>query len=178
MKQGVSMENKEIRIAISGKSGCGNTTVSRLAAGRMGISFINFTFRSLAQEKGVDLRKALELAEKEDSWDKEVDARQVSLALQGSCVLGSRLAIWMLPQADLKVYLKATPKVRAERIVEREGGILEEVARFTTERDARDRERYLKLYGIDNDIFDFADLIINTDNLSPEEITELIISRV
>jgi cytidylate kinase len=169
---------KELRIAISGKSGCGNTTVSRLTAERLGIRFINFTFRTLAQERGLDLRDALELAEKDDTWDKEVDGRQVALALEGSCVLGSRLAIWKLPQADLKVYLKATPEARAGRIIKREGGVLEEAARFTAERDSRDRERYLKLYGIDNDAFAFADLIIDTDRLTPEEITELIISRI
>ncbi|MDR1215534.1 MAG: cytidylate kinase family protein [Treponema sp.] len=172
------MENKEIRIAISGKSGCGNTTVSRLAAEKLGIKFINFTFRSLAQERGLDLRKALDLADKDDTWDKEIDRRQVSLALEGSCVLGSRLAIWMLPQADLKVYLKASPEARAGRIIKREGGTLEEVVRFTTERDSRDRERYLKLYNIDNDVFGFADLVIDTDKLSPEAITELIISCI
>ncbi|MDR1126683.1 MAG: AAA family ATPase [Treponema sp.] len=172
------MENKEIRIAISGKSGCGNTTVSRLVADKLGIKFINFTFRSLAQERGLDLREALDLAEKDDAWDKEIDSRQVSLALEGSCVLGSRLAIWMLPQADLKVYLKASPEARAGRIVKREGGILEEVVRFTAERDSRDRERYLKLYNIDNDVFGFADLVIDTDKLSPEDIAELIISRI
>ncbi|MDR0784675.1 MAG: cytidylate kinase family protein [Treponema sp.] len=172
------MESREIRIAISGKSGCGNTTVSRLVAEKLEIKFINFTFRSLAQEKGLDLRNVLELAEKDDSWDREIDSRQVSLALEGSCVLGSRLAIWMLPQADLKVYLTATPKIRVERIVRREGGVLEEIARFTAERDARDHERYLRLYGIDNDAFDFADLVINTDGLSPERIVEIITSRV
>ncbi|MDR0411186.1 MAG: AAA family ATPase [Treponema sp.] len=172
------MGNKETRIAISSKSGCGNTTVSRLAAEKLGIKFVNFTFRSLAQEKGLDLRTVLELAEKDDSWDREIDRRQIALALEESCVLGSRLAIWMLPQADLKVYLTATPKIRAERIVQREGGSLEEVARFTAERDSRDHERYLRLYGIDNDTFGFADLIIDTNELSPEDIVEMITSRI
>ncbi|MDR0643517.1 MAG: cytidylate kinase family protein [Treponema sp.] len=172
------MENKKIRIAISGKSGCGNTTVSCLTAEKLGIKFINFTFRSLAQEKGLDLRDVLEMAEKDDSWDREVDSRQVSLTMKESCVLGSRLAIWLLPQADLKVYLKASLETRAERIMRREGGILEEIARFTAERDNRDHERYLRLYGIDNDAFGFADLVVDTDGLSPEDIVKMITSRV
>ena len=41
---------KEIRIAISGKSGCGNTTVSGLLAQKLGIKLINYTFRQLAEE--------------------------------------------------------------------------------------------------------------------------------
>ncbi|MDR1566822.1 MAG: cytidylate kinase, partial [Treponema sp.] len=45
---------KNIRIAVSGKSGCGNTTVSRLVADALDLRFINFTFRSLAREKNMD----------------------------------------------------------------------------------------------------------------------------
>ncbi|MFP3089308.1 cytidylate kinase family protein [Treponema sp. TIM-1] len=167
-----------IRIAISGKSGCGNTTVSRLVAESLNLRFINFTFRSLAEERGLNLREVLSLAAKDDAWDKEVDSRQVKLAREdGGCVLGSRLAIWMLAEADLKVYLTARAITRARRIMLREGGSLEAVAAFTEERDRQDRERYLRIYNIDNDDYSFADLIINTDELNPSEIAALIIDR-
>ncbi|MDR2630215.1 MAG: AAA family ATPase [Spirochaetaceae bacterium] len=164
-----------IRIAISGKSGCGNTTVSRLVAESLGLRFINFTFRSLAEERGLSLEEVLSLAAKDDAWDKEIDSRQVRLAREdGGCVLGSRLAIWMLTEADLKVYLTARAETRARRIMYREGGNLEAVAAFTEERDKQDRERYLRIYNIDNDDYSFADLIINTDELAPSEIAALI----
>ena len=172
------MREDGIRIAISGKSGCGNTTVSRMVAGDLGLRFINFTFRSLAEERHITLREVMEKAVLDDSWDREVDTRQVALAREGGgCVLGSRLAIWMLPDADLKVYLTATPLTRARRIMSREGGSLEAVARFTAERDRQDRERYLRIYRIDNDDYHFADLVIDTDDLDPGEITALIVNR-
>ncbi|MDR1618273.1 MAG: cytidylate kinase family protein, partial [Treponema sp.] len=114
----------------------------------------------------------------DDSWDREVDTRQVALAREGGgCVLGSRLAIWMLPEADLKVYLTAKPLTRARRIMNREGGSLEAVARFTDERDRQDRERYLRIYHIDNDDYRFADLVIDTDGLDPGGIAALIVAR-
>jgi cytidylate kinase len=120
----------------------------------------------------------MEKAALDDSWDREVDTRQVALARErGGCVLGSRLAIWMLPEADLKVYLTANPLIRARRIMNREGGSLEEVARFTAERDRQDRERYLRIYRIDNDDYHFADLVIDTDGLDPDRIAALIIDR-
>lgn len=170
---------RQVRIAISGKSGCGNTTVSRLVADSLELRFINFTFRSLAQEKGLSLTEVMALAAKDDSWDREVDSRQVSLAREdGGCVLGSRLAIWMLPEADLKVYLTASPETRARRIKAREGGSLEKIAAFTAERDKQDRERYIRIYRIDNDDYGFADLIIGTDSLNPARITELIIAAL
>jgi cytidylate kinase len=164
-----------LKIAVSGKSGCGNTTVSKIVADTLGLAFINFTFRTLAQEKNMELREVLALAAEDDFWDKEVDSRQVALARKsGGCVLGSRLAIWMLKEADLKVYLTARAETRAERIVKREGGTLEAVAAFTAERDRQDHGRYLRIYQIDNDRYDFADLIIDTDDLEPAQIAGLI----
>jgi cytidylate kinase len=166
-----------LKIAISGKSGCGNTTVSRILAEKLGLRFINFTFRTLAEERRISLNEILDKASEDDSLDREVDRRQAVLAREGGgCVLGSRLAIWMLPEADLKVYLRADPMVRAMRIVKREGGNVDEVAAFTAQRDLRDHERYLRIYQIDNDNYDFADLVIDTDTLDPAGIAGYIIN--
>ncbi len=172
-----------IKIAISGKSGCGNTTISKMIADILNLRFINFTFRTLAKERELDFNTVLELAEKDDSWDKEVDRRQLELARSGSgeeggCVLGSRLAIWLLEEADIKVYLNANARTRAQRIAKREDGKnLEEVAAFTETRDKHDHARYLRLYNIDTDNYSFADLTIETDNLSPQQIVDLIVEK-
>ena len=169
---------RDIKIAVSGKSGCGNTTVCKMAADILDLRFINFTFRSLAQERNLDFNTVLDLASRDDSWDREVDIRQVSLAREeGGCVLGSRLAIWMLEEADLKVYLDASPQVRVQRIIKREGGAFDEVAAFTAERDRQDHGRYLRIYNIDNDDYSFADLIVNTDIFTPQEIVDMIIQK-
>jgi cytidylate kinase len=173
------MKKKNVRIAISGKSGCGNTSVGKALAAKQGLVFINWTFRNLAEKRGIPFEKALELAQDDDSWDREVDAYQVELARQSDgCVLSSRLAIWMLKDADVKVYLRASPAVRAARVVKREGGDLAEKARFTDNRDRHDHDRYLALYNIDNDQYDFADLIIDTDNLGIDEIVDRIIEYI
>jgi cytidylate kinase len=149
-----------------------------MVAEKLGLRFINFTFRALAQEKNLGLNEALALAAKDDWWDREVDRRQVSLAREdGGCVVGSRLAIWMLLEADLKVYLYAGLETRARRIVKREGGAFEDAAAWTAERDRQDRERYLRLYGIDNDDYAFADLVIDVTSLTPEEIASRIVER-
>jgi cytidylate kinase len=169
---------KEIRIAISGKSGCGNTTVSGLLARKLGIKLINYTFRQLAEEKGMTLKEVIEAAKNDDSYDKYVDAHQVELALKESCVLGSRLAIWMLKEADLKVYLYASDDTRASRIFNREGGSLEEIKSFTAMRDSEDTRRYKEFYGIDNNDYSFVDLVIDTANYNPEQITDLIIQEL
>jgi len=140
---------------------------------------INYTFHSVAEERDVPFATVCNWAEEDPSWDRYVDQRQVEMAEQaGKCVLGSRLAIWMLESADLSVYLTAPLHVRAERIQKREGGDLESVMYETAERDRRDRERYLRLYNIDNDQYQFADLIIDTTHLSQQDVAERIIEEV
>jgi len=168
-----------VRIAISGKSGCGNTTVSKLVSEALGYSMINFTFRSLSEEKGIEFWTFCKMAEESDEYDLEVDRRQVEMALSHQdCVLGSRLAIWMLKQADLKVYLKASAEERARRITLREGGSLQERMAQTEQRDANDSARYLRLYGIDNSDTSVADLVIDTSNLTPQQIADMIVQEV
>ena len=168
-------QDKELRIAISGKSGCGNTTVSTMLAEKLNIKLINYTFRTLAQERGMTLPEVIEKAKTDDQYDIYVDKHQVELARKESCVLGSRLAIWMLKEADLKIYLYASDETRAERILNREGGDLQQIKDFTSMRDNQDSARYLKLYNIDNNKFDFVDLYIDTATKNPEQIVQFIL---
>ena len=168
-----------MRIAISSKSGCGNTTVTTLLAEKLGYKMVNFTFRQLAAERGVDFRTFCRMAEADDDIDRELDRRQVEMAMaEENCVLGSRLAIWMLEKADLKVYLQATSETRAKRVLKREGGSLEERMAQTEMRDRNDSARYKRIYGIDNSDTSVADLVIDTDDRTPEEIVELISEKL
>ena len=171
-------EGSALRIAISGKSGCGNTTVSTMLAEKLGITLINYTFRQLAAEKGLTLAQVIEKAKSDDSYDIAVDTRQVELARAENCVLGSRLAIWMLKEADLKVYLIASDDTRAKRILNREGGDLQQIKDFTAMRDRVDSARYMKLYQIDNNEYEFADLKIDTATRTPDQIVTLILNHL
>ena len=170
--------NKDLRIAVSGKSGCGNTTVSTLLSQALGVTLINYTFRQLAAEKGMTLAQVIESAKTDDSYDMYVDSHQVELAKKEPCVLGSRLAIWMLKEADLKVYLYASDEVRANRVFTREGGDLKQIQEFTAMRDSEDSRRYKKLYNIDNNAYSFADVIIDTSKYTPEQIVRKILDEL
>ena len=170
--------NGELRIAISGKSGCGNTTVSGLLSEKLGIKLINYTFRQLAQEKNMTLAQVIEAAKNDDSYDKYVDNHQVELAMKESCVLGSRLAIWMLKNADLKVYLFASDETRANRVFNREGGDIEQIKSFTAMRDSEDTKRYKEFYNIDNNNYDFVDLFIDVNTKTPDQIVQEILDKL
>ena len=88
------------------------------------------------------------------------------------------LAAWLV-NADLRVWLQASLEERAKRIFRREvekGLTYESVLYRTLQRDEQNRKRYLQLYGLDsNDRSDF-DIIINTEKLTAEQVSSLIIA--
>ena len=120
-------------VAISGKSGCGNSTVSRLVAEHLGLRLINYTFRAMAVEKNISFEEMLVLANEDSgySYDRVLDAKQVELAHEGDCVIGSRLAMWLVPDAVLRLYLAGSLEVRSARIHAREGDTFAEKLAFT-----------------------------------------------
>jgi len=164
-------------IAISGKSGSGNTSVSTMVAKKLNYILINYTFRQLADKNGITFEEMLEKAINDSSFDKQLDQEQIKLASKGNCVLGSRLAIWLMKNKAYTVYLNAKKETRIRNILKREKTSYEDIEEFTLKRDRNDHERYLKLYGINNDDYEFANLIIETDDLSIEEIAEKIITN-
>ena len=167
-----------MRIAISGKSGCGNTTVSRIVAERLKLKLINFTFRDLAKERDISFSELHALASTDSSIDRDLDQKQLEMASSGNCVLGSRLAVWLLSDADLKVYLIGEPKLRARRIARREQIPYNKALINMTERDTEDRRRYLSLYQINIDDYHHVDIEIDTAALDQHEVAEVIVDKI
>ena len=58
----------DVKIAISGKSGCGNSTVSGLVAKRLGLELINYTFKSIAEEMNISFAEVCRRAEEDSSY--------------------------------------------------------------------------------------------------------------
>jgi cytidylate kinase len=166
-----------LRIAISGKSGCGNSTVSRLVASMLGLRMVNYTFKDLARDKGMSFEEICIKAEMDPEYDLTIDRMQVQLAAQGGCVLGSRLAIWLLRDNAFTVYLGAPIHVRAARIALREGKDIAVALRETEERDKRDHDRYFRLYGYDVDRYDFASLLVDTETMGQEAVAREIVNH-
>jgi CMP/dCMP kinase len=164
-----------LRIAISGKSGCGNTTVSRIVAAKLGLRVVNYTFKDLARESGLTFEEICILAETDPQYDLTVDRMQVKLAEDGACVLGSRLAIWLLREIAFTVYLSASLEVRAGRIARREGKDLAKALRETEARDKRDHDRYARLYGYDVNTYEFASLVVDAGTLGQDEVAREIV---
>lgn len=170
--------SNELTIAISGKSGCGNTVVSKMLAQRLSLKHINYTFHDMAREQGLTFETIMENAETDSHFDLSLDKTQMRLAKGGNCVLGSRLAIWFLVNAQVKVYLDGSLPVRAKRIAQRENKDVKVALHETEERDRKDHDRFYKLYGIDNNKYNFADLIVDTERGDQYYVTDTIVRHI
>lgn len=166
-------------IAISGLSGCGNTTATHNVAKKTGLRIANYTFHDLAKEKGMSFYELQEKAKQEEQYDFILDKKQIEEAEKGDCVIGTRLACWLV-DADLRVWLHASLKERAKRLSVKEenvGKSLKEVKELVKKRDKENAVRYKKLYGVNVGKYeDVVDLFINTERYAPEEVADIIVA--
>ncbi len=163
-------------ITISGPIGSGKTTVARAIATRFNLRHISAgeVFRALAKERGMTLAEFSKYAEEHHEVDRLVDERQVELAKSGNAVVDGRLTAWLLPEAELKIWLKAPLEVRAERVARREGISYEQALRETKLREESEAKRYREIYGIDlNDLSPY-DVVLNTSLYEAEDVIEII----
>ncbi len=168
-------DNNILKIAISGKSGCGNSTVSGLLARELNIALVNYTLRDLAEAYQMRLTDLTDRAQYDSSIDWYIDAKQIDSIQKHACILASRLAIWLVEGTVLSIYLEASPQVRAGRIAKREKDDQSSTLVKMMERDKRDRNRLLEKYNIDIDQYQHADYIINTNTKEASVIVQEIL---
>lgn len=173
-----------MRITISGPPGSGKTTACSNLSEALGLKAVVFgkIFRELAAEKNISLNELGALAEKDPSIDKSIDERILAIARQNEdIILESRLSAYMLERNDIpafKIYLGASPEVRMARIGIREGDTLEKAMEDTVKRQASEAKRYMMYYDIDINDMSVYDLIVNTDDLTPEEVLGTILKAI
>jgi cytidylate kinase len=176
-------EKKKVVICISGMTGSGKSTVAKRLAEKYGLGYFSGgnALKILAQEEGYnsDVRGWWETAEGlnflkqrmgDPAFDKKIDEKMLELAAEGNIVLDSWTMPWLLKEG-FKVWLEASPQVRAKRVVTRDSISVEDALKALTEKDERTRQIYKSLYGFDlgHDLTPF-NLVLATDELDADDI--------
>lgn len=173
-----------MRITISGPPGSGKTTACNKLSERLGLKSVVFGefFRTLAKDRGMTLAEFGALAEQDPSIDKMIDEMILDVARDNpDIILESRLSAYMLSQNNIpafKIYLGASPEVRMQRVGIREGENLEDVVKHTLERQSSEAKRYKMYYDIDIEDKSVYDLVLNTDNLDPDQVVDKILRSI
>jgi cytidylate kinase len=180
-------EKKKVVICISGMTGSGKSSVAKRLADKYGLSYFSGgdALRFLAQKKGFgsairgwwETAEGLNFLQKrmdDSTFDKKIDEKLLDIAAEGNVVLDSWTMPWLL-KGGFKVWLEASPQVRAKRVLTRDHITFEEALRALTEKDEKTRQIYKKLYGFDlgNDLTPF-DLVLATDDLDSDEVFQAV----
>ena len=183
MKNRGEEEKKKVVICVSGMTGSGKSTVAKRLADKYGLDYLSGgnALKILAQEEGYnsDVTGWWETAEglrflqqrmDDLAFDRRIDEKLLELAEQGNVVLDSWTMPWLL-KGGFKVWLEASPQVRAKRVTNRDSISIEEAVKALTEKDEQTRRIYKSLYGFDlgNDLSPF-NLVLATDELNPDEV--------
>ncbi|MGN1044863.1 MAG: (d)CMP kinase [Candidatus Methanomethylophilaceae archaeon] len=173
-----------MRITISGPPGSGKTTACKTLSEKLGLEAVVFgrIFRQMAAERNMSLVEFGDLAERDPSIDEHIDSAILDIARsKEDVILESRLSAYMLSRNSIpafKIYLSASPEVRMGRVGLREGETVEEAAKVTREREASEAKRYMMYYGIDIGDLSVYDLVVDTDNLNPDQVIEVIMDAI
>ena len=166
-------------ITISGKAGSGKSTIAKNLAKNLKLKHysIGDIMRELAKEKKISLIKLSKLAEKDSSIDLELYKKQIDLRDKDNFVIDGRLTAHFIPFADLKIFLDCNDKIRAGRILEDErkdekSKNAQQLIKKIKQREQSERKRYSELYNVDYYDKKLYDIIIDTTDLSIDEVME------
>lgn len=180
--------NKKHIITITGKPGSGKSTTSKALAAEL--SYRHFSsgdlFRSIGNERGINVLQANLSGEKDSSIDHLVDQRLRDIgAAEDNMVIDSRTA-WHWMPFSFKVYLDLDLMTAAERIM-----LNTDLSRLETEhiphepkeyalalqqRLDSEARRYKKLYNVNPYDVSNYDLVVDTKRNNPQQAAALVLN--
>ena len=171
-------------ITITGETGSGASTATQLLS--ESLEYRRFSagglFRSIARQRNMTVTQLNDYAKDNNAIDREIDRLIRRLGEGSELVLDARLGYYWIHDS-FRVYLQVDPDIAAHRIYAdiSEGQRYEDGATtldqtiISLQRQAEStQERYFHDYGVDIKNTRPFDLVINTDDKTPEEIVALI----
>lgn len=174
------------RISISGLAGSGKSTVGKLLSEKLNYEFVsvgNYS-RILAQDEyGMCINEFQELCRNNPKMDEKIDSYFTDYCQSiSNLIIDYRLAFNFIDDC-FHVYLNVSDDIAAKRIQQSDGRELELNYNIATLELIRTRNenmkiRFEKAYNVDFTNHKNYNLILNTDNQSPKEITQMILKNI
>lgn len=164
-------------ITVSGLHGTGKSTYAKALSKTFNLkhSSAGILFRKLAEESNMRIEELTSLADRDNSIDRMIDSRMAKEAKQGGVVIDGTLSSWMAKDTThIKIFLSASDQTRFERIAKREMTSIEEARKATLGREAVERSRFKRYYGIDINDLSIYDIVLNTELLPLESNIEVL----
>ena len=171
-----------MRITISGLPGSGTTSLTYHLAEihRFDVISAGEVFRQMAKEREFSLADFGIFCEEDPSVDKLIDERQREIVLSNSHIIAEgRLSGWMIPEADLKIWLKASLECRVMRIFDRDRFSDPQIAmQETKDREGCEALRYKQYYDIDIGSLSPYHLVLDSEMWTVEQLGIIVSSAI
>jgi cytidylate kinase len=168
-------------LTVSGPAGSGKSTTAAGLAEALDLEHVSGgdIFRELAAERDYTPVEFNELAEEDEEIDRDLDRRLYEIARdRDGLVLESRLAGWLAPDADFRLWLDAPIDVRAARIADREEKSIVQAREETRRRERSERKRYADYYDIPIDDLSIYDLVVNTARWTAPDVIAILTTAI
>lgn len=172
-------------ITIAGEAGSGKGTLRKILSEKLNYESWSMgdMRREIAKKHKLTIHELNELGEKEDWTDKEVDRFQKQLGKRKNIIVEGRLSWYFIPNS-YKIYLDVSPEKGDERIFKEKRHTepvtedIREMIEKNQERKQSDIKRYEKYYGINPYNKENFNLIINTTNKNPKEVSKKALENI
>ena len=182
----MNQAGKRIKISVTGDLGSGKSTVCRYLKEKFSLNVysIGLIQRSLAVKYNMDICAFNQYMETHPEIDEEIDTELTKIGKRDEdMVLDSRMA-WHFVPDSFKVFLSVRIDEAVIRVMRDQRGTVEcyastgEAKTKLIERKRSENLRYITRYGVDCSNPHNYDLIIDTTDISPEQVAEMIMSKL
>ena len=175
-----------MKITIGGKAGSGKSSVARMVAERLGYRHYSMgdLRGKMAMDMGITIDELNRIGEKEDWTDKKIDEQSKKIGeTEDNFVMDTWLGFHFVPDS-LKIFLDVSLEEGSRRIFrdqrpdEERKETVEGVKDMVRKRLEDNRKRWKKLYNVDYLDKGNYDLVIDTTDLTKEQVVEKIIGFI
>lgn len=176
-------------ITIAGKSGSGKGTLASLLSKKLHYPYysVGGMRRAIAKERGMTMEEFNRIGERQSYTDRMADRRAQRLGrIHPNLIMEGRMAWYFMPKS-IKVFLDVTLREAARRIHADRTEIRKHDSHATTlreriavlrRREASDRFRFKKHYGVDPYDRKKFDIVINTSPLTPQQVLQKVLDYI